>query len=338
MISPFSNSRLPELWFGIGTIARLPEALQGFKSGVLLVTGQASHRHTLSLHSQIEFLKMSGVISWHETIATEPAAPMIDDIVARLYTEQVKAVVAIGGGSALDAGKALAAMLTTGGGVERFLEEVGTETHPGTRLPLIMAPTTAGTGSEATKNAVISKTGIGGYKRSLRHSNFIPDLALIDPELSFACTPAQTAANGMDAFSQLIEAFTSLKATPFTDALAFEGIKLVRNHLTEVVNHPDNAAARASMAYAAYLSGVALANAGLGTVHGFASELGALTDIPHGTVCGSLMAETNKITIRKLIATDTNKEALHKYARIGRLFFATKPRTKPIMPKRSLMC
>lgn len=323
-MNPFINSRIPELWFGEHTINKLPGAIEKFGRGILLVTGQSSWKQSLGLFEKIEFLKMSGLVSWHETIAHEPSPALIDSICKSLKGEKVTAVVAIGGGSALDAGKALAAMLTIEGPVTDYLEDVGNKPHPGTRLPLIAIPTTSGTGSEATKNAVLSKIGPTGYKKSLRHDHFVPDLAIVDPALTLSCPPFQTAMNGMDAFSQLIESYTSTKATPFTDLIAFEGIKLVRNHLTEAIENPDNLQARSAMSYAAFLSGIALANAGLGLIHGFASEIGARANMPHGAICGSLLAVVNKFNIHKLLATDENKTALHKYARIGRLFFCDK--------------
>lgn len=324
MNASFTTARIPEFWFGENSINKLPGALDKFGSGVLLVTGQSSWKQSLGLFEKIEFLKMSGQITWHETIAHEPSPGLIDSIRQSLKGEKVTAVVAIGGGSALDAGKALAAMLPIQGSVADYLEEVGSKNHPGTKLPFIAIPTTAGTGSEATKNAVLSKIGPSGYKKSLRHENFIPDLAIIDPALTFSCPPFQTAMNGMDAFSQLIESYTSTKATPFTDLIAYEGIKLIRNHLTEAIEQPDQLQARSAMSYAAFLSGIALANAGLGLIHGFASEIGARANMPHGAICGSLLAVVNKFNIHKLLATDENKTALHKYARIGRLFFCDK--------------
>ena len=168
------------------------------------------------------------------------------------------------------------------------LEGVGPERpYHGPATPFIAVPTTAGTGSEATKNAVL--TAPGGFKKSFRDDKLVAEWAIIDPDLLATCSPALIGADGLDAFTQLLESFVSTRANPMTDALARSGIMAARDALSSLY-HAQSAAARAQMAYASLLSGICLAQTGLGSVHGLASPLGAFFPIPHGVVCGTLVA------------------------------------------------
>ena len=194
---------------------------------------------------------------------------------------------------------------------------MGDRQPSGKKIPFVAMPTTAGTGSEATKNAVISKMGEEGFKKSLRHDNYIPDYAIISPELAVNCPASVTAASGMDALTQLIESYLSTKSNPFTDMMALEGIQNVLESIESAVFNGSNLESREQMAYGAYLSGVTLANAGLGVVHGFAQPLGSLFPVPHGVVCGTLMGTANRITLEKAIEAD-DIFLLHKFSRLGR--------------------
>ncbi|HOX29384.1 MAG TPA: iron-containing alcohol dehydrogenase, partial [bacterium] len=176
-------------------------------------------------------------------------------------------------------------------------------------------------GAEATKNAVLSKVGPGGFKKSLRHDNFMPDYAVVDPELTLTCPRAVTAACGMDAFTQLLEAYVSTAGNPMTDALAFGGLEMIASNLELVCGAgADDIEARGGMSYAALMSGVALANAGLGAVHGLAGPLGGLFKIPHGAACGAIMAPAVALTVDALLDSDPGNPALAKFARVGALF------------------
>ena len=288
---------------------------------VLIITGSKSFRsspHRQNLH---DILKTNAISFFECALSGEPSVDRIDDLVRAFSGKSVGMVVAIGGGSVIDGGKAVSAMLPVEGSVMDFLEGVGTKPHPGTKIPFVAVPTTAGTGSEATKNAVIRGKGDLPFKKSLRHENFVPDAAIIDPELMLSCPPNITAACGMDAFTQLLESYVSTKATPMTDALAFSGLQHVKEALLPVsTTEGTSIHYRTAMAYGALLSGITLANAGLGVVHGLAGPLGGLMEIPHGLVCGMLLAPATTMNIRFLQKKENESSAaLQKYARVGHL-------------------
>jgi len=321
VVTPFSFTHAPDLKFGAGIIRLLPEILSRFGNDVLLVTGSRSFiesEHWDRLLLQLETFR----ISWrHFVIDSEPSPEMIDSCVLSHANPIPSVVVAIGGGSVLDAGKAISAMYKEQGGVMSYLEGVGSKKPTGDKVPFIAVPTTSGTGSEATKNAVITRIGSDGFKKSLRHDNYVPDLALIDPELTLSCTPMQTAMSGMDAFTQLLESYLSTNASSITDALAIDALRILHDSLPAAVDHGnDSLEVRMGMSYTALISGITLANAGLGVVHGFASSIGGYIDVPHGLVCGTLMGMANRVTLNKLLKTNQNQVALAKYARVGELF------------------
>jgi alcohol dehydrogenase len=191
--------------------------------------------------------------------------------------------------------------------------------YRGPATPLIAVPTTAGTGSEATKNAVLSVQGPNGFKKSFRDEALVARVAIVDPDLLKTCPPDVMAANGMDAFTQLLESYVSANANPLTDALAWSGMEAFRDGFFAAYGGTEPAAGlgRQRMAYAALLSGITLAQAGLGAVHGLASPLGAFFPAPHGVVCGTLVAEATDVNVRALEARDHLNPALDKYARVA---------------------
>jgi alcohol dehydrogenase class IV len=252
---------------------------------------------------------------------------MIDAAVAEHRDRDVSVVVAVGGGSVVDAGKAISAMLPSGRPVADFLEGVGREQHPGDKVPLIAVPTSSGTGSEATKNAVISEVGENGFKKSLRHDNFVPDLAIVDPKLAVSCPPSVTAACGMDALCQLLESYASTQASPMTDSLAHDGIRrVVRSLESACGDGAEDIEVRTDLAYGAFISGITLANAGLGVVHGIAGPLGGLFPIPHGVACGTLLGPAMGVTLERLRQDEIRyAEVLEKLATAGALFGRSSP-------------
>jgi alcohol dehydrogenase len=323
-MSQFSIARQPRLLVRNDGIAELPRLLAADgHSAVILVTGGRSIRGRDQWARLMDALLERGMEFLEFTVRGEPSPEDVDAIVSetRRELQACSAVVAIGGGSVIDTGKAVAAGLGVSeeeyqGGIQRYLEGVGDLTHPGDTLPLFALPSTAGTGSEATKNAVLSRTGPEGFKKSLRHDNFIPHTALIDPLLHVECPRAVTVASGLDAITQLLEAYVSTKANPITDALALEGLRLAGPALEALAAGSDSPQLRQDMAVAAYLSGVCLANAGLGLVHGFASPLGARHEIPHGVVCGLLVGPVSASTVAEMRAL-SDTVGIERYAAVA---------------------
>ncbi len=318
----FDFARIPYVHFGAGRFADIGKFAARLGKVVLLVTGVSSFKKSGRYEVLVKDLNANGVRCFNYTISGEPSPEIIDSAVRDLKDNGIEVVVAVGGGSVIDAGKAISAMLKVEGSVFNYLEGIGGAlSHSGVKVPFIAVPTTSGTGSEATKNAVISRVAKeGGFKRSLRHDNFVPDVAIIDPQLTVDCPAAITAACGMDAFTQLIESYVSTKASPMTDALSLKAIELlVESLVPSCTSEAGNVEVRAKMAYASFISGVTLANAGLGVVHGFASTVGGEFDIPHGVLCGTLVsAATRKII--ECLKCSGNDTYLEKYANVGAVF------------------
>ena len=320
-LPPFGIAALPEIVFGDGVRSRLPEIAARHGTHLLIVTGAQSFvatPHWPALQQALQAAKLSFT---QISVSGEPS-PQLVDAVARQYRGQgIDVVVGIGGGSVLDAAKAMAGLLRIENSVMDFLEGVGPELpYPGPSVPFIAVPTTAGTGSEATKNAVLSQPGAGGFKKSFRHDSLVARTALLDPELLATCPPPLIAADGMDALTQLLESYVSTKANPFTDALALSGIAAARDSLLPWYHgQGDIAAHRRGMAYAALLSGITLAQVGLGSVHGLAAPLGAFFPMPHGVVCGTLVAACTETNLAVLRQRAPDSQALRKYADLGRL-------------------
>jgi len=314
----FAIARLPKIEFGSGCLKRLPDIVAGYGTRLLLVTGARSFLDSPHAPWLFDAFRQRD-IGWEiVTVAAEPAPSFIDATVAALRRAHFDAVVGIGGGSALDAAKAIAGLLKPGNSVLDHLEGVGPElSYAGPATPFIAVPTTAGTGSEATKNAVLSVAG--EYKKSFRDDKLVAEWAIVDPDLLASCPPALIAADGMDTFTQLLESFVSTRSNPLTDALARSGIMAVKDGLL-ALHAEQSAAAREKMAYASLTSGICLAQTGLGAVHGLAAPLGAFFPLPHGVACGTLVAAVTAANIDALKARAPASPALPKYAEIGRRF------------------
>ncbi len=277
--------------FGNGTIGELPQLLGRLQAlqEVFLVFGGA-HAEETGLQQRVEALLTSGgfTVAGRFQARAEPTTEMVDSAATICRDGKAGIVLACGGGSVIDCGKAVAAMAANAGSVRDYLEGVGQEKLEIRPLPVVAIPTTAGTGSEATRNAVLSIPDLG-IKRSLRHPDLVPKVAILDPELTWTSPPTVTAASGMDALTQLIESCISMKRRRETTELALLGLPPIRAALTVCYHNPQSREERAVMSVAAFLSGVCLANSGLGLVHGIASGLGALKDLPHGFICAVLL-------------------------------------------------
>lgn len=321
MQNGFSIARLPRIEFGAGSLAKLPGLVARYGKSALLVTGAASLQRSPAWPALQAGLSAAGIGWHHTTISGEPAPRTVDDISRQYRDRGIDVVIGIGGGSVLDAAKAIAGLLRIDHSIMDFLEGVGPELpYPGPAVPFIAVPTTAGTGSEATKNAVLSVAGPGGFKKSFRDEQLVPAYALIDPDLLVTCPRELIAADGMDALTQLLEAYVSIRANPMTDALAWSGMSAVRDNLLPwYTNSGDPQQVRGGMAYAALLSGICLAQTGLGSVHGLAAPLGAFFPIPHGVACGTLVGAATRMNIEAMLAREPGNPALAKYADVAEL-------------------
>jgi len=324
-IAPFSIGRPPRIAFGAGASAGIAKEARAFGARALVLTGRRSFRKSPRWADFEESCRQAGLEFDAVTVEDEPSPELVDETVARFHGTGIEVVIGIGGGSALDAAKAIAGLLIPGNSVMDHLEGVGRGVpYAGPAVPFIAVPTTAGTGSEATRNAVLSRRGAKGFKKSFRDEQLVARVALVDPALLIGCPAAQMAANGMDALTQLLESYVSPRANPMTDALALSGMKAFRKGFFaawERAGRADPAArmGRSCAAYASLMSGITLAQTGLGVVHGLASPLGAYLPIAHGVACGTLLAVATETNIRALRLRDPGGPALAKYAEAGRL-------------------
>ena len=318
MVTPsFEIAKLPAIAFGEGSLSRVPGILASYGRRLLLVRGARSFRGSRYWPPLAENLTALGT-SWEEMeVSGEPSPALVDEAVSRFRGAGHDAVLGVGGGSVLDAAKAIAGLLPGGRSVMDHLEGAGRGVpYAGPSLPFVAVPTTAGTGTEATKNSVLSVRGERGFKRSFRHDDLTARWAVVDPLLLESCPPRLVAADGMDALTQLLEGYVSSRANSLTDALAVSGLAAVRDGLLPWHDGTGELrTARSRMAYASLLSGIVLAQTGLGSVHGVASPLGAFFPIPHGVVCGTLVAAAVEVNVEAMRRREPECAALGKYAR-----------------------
>jgi len=292
-VPDFEFATAGRIMAGPGRAQELPEVLAGLGSRVLVVTGADPARHG-------GLLAGLGLAAAVFPVAAEPTVELAQAAVGAARRHGADVIAAIGGGSVIDTGKAVAMLLGNGGDPLDYLEVVGSGrgiTQPS--VPCVAVPTTAGTGAEVTANAVLAVPS-HRVKASLRSPLMIPRVALVDPLLTVSCPPSVTAASGLDALTQCLEPFMSIQATPLTDGLAREGLRRAGTGLRAAYADGSDLAARADMALCGLLGGIALANAKLGAVHGLAGVIGGTADVPHGMACAALLAPVVEANVQAL--------------------------------------
>lgn len=301
--------------FGTGSAQTLGKLARDIGSHALVVTGSKPER----VGTVIDTLTGAGLKHTIFSIADEPTIDVVNAGKSTALSAGCDLVISIGGGSVLDGGKAIAALIPNDGEVLHYLEVVGKgQKLTKQPLPFIALPTTAGTGAEVTKNAVVAVPE-HRVKVSLRDNRMLPDIALVDPELTYSMPPSVTASTGMDALTQVLEPFVSHLANPITDALCREGLQRAGRSLRQAYKNGVDKQAREDMALASLLGGLALANAKLGAVHGFAGVLGGMYNAPHGAICAALLPHVMKANIKALKEQEPNHPALSKFDEIGKL-------------------
>jgi len=309
--------------FGAGTLRGAGRAIKIGGGRPLVVTGKNVQR----AEPLLKILSENQVESATFPVASEPEIQTVRDGVALAKKKNCDCVICIGGGSAIDAGKAIAIMMTNEGDVLDYVEIIGHRKvlqKPPVRVLAI--PTTAGTGSEVTRNAVLASPE-HRLKVSLRSSMMIPRVALVDPELTYDLPPSLTASTGLDALTQLIEPYVCLRANPMTDALCVDGIRRVARSLRRAFDNGRDTKAREEMALASLYGGIALANAGLGAVHGFAGPIGGMFSAPHGEICAALLPHVMEMNLRALRERDPDSYAINRYHFVARLFTGNRQAT-----------
>lgn len=301
--------------FGAGTLKELGTVAIPFGKRALVVTG----RHPDRAQAVVDLLKAQQIDVTLFPTQGEPSVETAREGVRIASDAKCEMVIGFGGGSALDTAKAIAALLTNPGDPLDYLEVIGRgQPVKNQSAPFIAIPTTAGTGSEVTSNAVLSSPE-HQVKVSLRSPLMLARVALVDSMLTYSSPPNVTAESGLDALTQVIEPFTSNKANPLTDAICKEAIQRAALSLQRAYEHPDDAAAREDMAYVSLSGGLALANAKLGAVHGFAGPFGGMFDAPHGAICARLLPFVMDMNVRALHQRQPTADYLARYDTVARL-------------------
>ncbi len=311
----FEFATAGRILFGRGVAAQAASLARQFGSRACLVTGTSTARAEW-LKAALAAEQMEHV---HVVVTGEPTTDLVEQGTRQAEAHRCDVVIGLGGGSVLDAGKAIAALLANGGRPLDYLEVIGRGlplAKPS--VPCIAIPTTAGTGAEVTRNAVLASPE-HGVKASLRSPTMLPRVALVDPTLTYSMPPEVTASTGLDALTQLIEPYVSVRANPLTDAVCREGMARAARSLRRAYARGDDLAARDDMAVASLCGGLALANAGLGAAHGFAGPIGGAFPAPHGAVCAALLPHVMRVNLRALEERQPGSPALGRYREVARL-------------------
>ena len=314
-LGSFEFATAARVVFGAGKWRELGSLARELGHAALLVTGRNPQR----AESAMALLARHGLTVTPFTVTHEPSVETVRQGVSLARQQQCDLVIGFGGGSVLDAGKAIAAMLTNEGELLDYLEVIGRgKTLLKPAAPYLAVPTTAGTGTEVTRNAVLGSPG-HGVKVSLRSPLMLARVALVDPELTYDLPPALTASTGLDALTQLIEPFVSLRSNPMTDALCVEGMCRAARSLRSAFACGHDPSAREDMAVASLFGGFALANAGLGAVHGFAGPIGGAFPAPHGAACAALLHYVMEANLGALRRRQPTHPALERYDQVAKL-------------------
>jgi alcohol dehydrogenase class IV len=301
--------------FGAGASRQAGELARKAGRRALVVTGRDAGRAQFLL----DLLRENGVEAAVFSVAGEPSIDRVVEGETLAYREQCDLVISLGGGSALDTGKAIAAMLTNPGDLLDYVEAIGAgKVLEEASAPFIAIPTTAGTGSEVTRNAVLASAE-HRRKVSLRAATMLPSVAIVDPELTWRLPPATTAHTGMDALTQVIEPYVCARANPLTDGICVEGMQRAARSLRVAFEDGRQAAAREDMSVASLCGGLALSNSGLGAVHGFAGTIGGMIAAPHGAICAALLPHVMAMNLRALRGREPWHDSLRRYEEVGRL-------------------
>ncbi len=304
--------------FGPGTARQVGQLASELGRHAMVITGKVSERHAFLVQN----LKFHGIRSTQFSVSKEPTAKMVASGIDVGRHAGCDLVIAIGGGSVIDSGKAIAAMLSNQGDLNDYLEVIGKgKTIEKKPVANIVLPTTAGTGSEVTRNAVLMSTE-HKVKVSMRSPMMLPQIAIVDPELTYSMPPHITAGTGLDAVTQLLEAFVSINANPMTDAVCREGLKRAARSLERAYKNGNDKEARYDMCVASLFGGIALANAKLGAVHGIAGPFGGMYPGPHGMVCGRLLPGVMQMNVKAIQARRPDAIQLDRYEEIARIVTA----------------
>jgi alcohol dehydrogenase class IV len=311
----FEFATATRIIFGAGTLQQIGPLAAELGKRALLIGGSTPTRLT----PLRELLQAQGITTTTLSVPGEPTVDLVLEGVQQARAAACDLVIGMGGGSVIDTGKAIAALLTNPGEPLDYLEVVGRgQALPHPSAPYIAIPTTAGTGAEVTRNAVLGAPE-HRVKVSMRSPSMLPTLALIDPELTYGLPPDVTASTGLDALTQCMEPYVSNKANPLTDALCREGMQRAARSLRRAFHQGTDPAARADMAVASLCGGLALANAKLGAVHGFAGPLGGMFPVPHGVVCARLLPPVMATNVRALQERAPDSPMLARYDEIAQI-------------------
>lgn len=311
----FEFATANQIFFGEGAITQVKNLVPGFGTKAFLITGSGS----VSLTPLLDVLDDARVSAEIFRVVHEPTITTIRDGLSKAKEAQCDFVIGFGGGSPIDAAKAVAALMTNQGSLLDYLEVIGKgQSITRQPAPMIAIPTSAGTGAEVTRNAVVMSEE-DHVKVSMRSPMMIPSVAIVDPELTYGMPPDVTASTGMDALTQVIESFVSKKANPLTDVVAREGILRGARSLFKAFVNGHDTQARADMCLTSLFSGLALANSGLGAVHGFAGPIGGMYAIPHGKVCACLLPAVMKYNVMVINQDDDIDNYRNKYAEIAKI-------------------